>query len=123
MLPGGSKPPKDFRTMARGISHREWRIYRDDHTDDLGRVDEQGFRAAIQAELAMCENLGERLGVAIVAAPIRTRLNGGGSWFTVGWVFKTATVPAAREDEVTGAFDDLPEVDEITVPDTLPEVE
>jgi hypothetical protein len=83
--------------MARGISHREWRIYRDDHTDDLGRVDEQGFRAAIQAELAMCENLGERLGVAIVAAPIRTRLNGGGSWFTVGWVFKTATVPAARE--------------------------
>lgn len=80
--------------MAKGIAHREWTISRDEYTDDHGRVDQQAFREAIQGELAMCENLGERLGVAIVAAPLRTRLDNG-SWWTHGWVFKTATIPAA----------------------------
>lgn len=80
--------------MARGIAHREWRIHRDDYTDD------RSFREAVQAEFAMCENIGERLGVAIVAAPMRTRLHPDGEWFTAGWAFKTATVPAGREEPV-----------------------
>lgn len=75
--------------MARGIAHREWRIDRSDYDG------EAAFREAVQAELAMCENIGERLGVAIVSAPIRTRLNDGGEWFTAAWVFRTATVPGA----------------------------
>jgi hypothetical protein len=49
--------------MARGIAHREWRIHRDQYGSD------EEFRGAVQAEFAMCENIGERLGVAIVAAP------------------------------------------------------
>lgn len=105
--------------MAKGISHREWRIHRDDYQDD------QSFREAVQAELAMCENIGERLGVAIVAAP--SRLKQGDSWFTRGWVFRTATVPSMpndpyAEDVVGGQFDDLPETN-VTVPDSLPEDE
>lgn len=98
--------------MASGISHREWRVHRDDYADD------QSFREAVQAELAMCENIGERLGVAIVATP--ARLKQGDSWFTRGWVFKTASVPAMPSDEVGGRFDDLPEAN-VTVPDSLPE--
>jgi hypothetical protein len=80
--------------MARGIAHREWRIHRDDYKTD------EDFRGAVQAEFAMCENIGERLGVAIVAAPMRTRLLPDGEWFTAGWAFKTATVPAGREEPV-----------------------
>lgn len=79
--------------MARGIAHREWRIDRSDYDG------EAAFREAVQAELAMCENIGERLGVAIVSAPIRTRLNGGNEWFTAAWVFRTATVPGASESK------------------------
>src|SRR5689334_9853264 len=88
--------------MAKGIAHREWFINRDDYVDEQGRVDEASFRAAVQNELALAEHIGERLGVAIVAAPIRTKLQmPGSSWFTIGWVFKTATVPAARGDAPT----------------------
>jgi hypothetical protein len=77
--------------MARGIAHREWRIHRDDYTDD------RSFREAVQAEFAMCENIGERLGVAIVATPGREKI--GDSWFTRGWLFRTATVPAMADQE------------------------
>jgi hypothetical protein len=70
----------------RHSAHREWRIHRDDYTDD------RSFREAVQAEFAMCENIGERLGVAIVAP--RCGEGCGDSWFTAGWAFKTATVPA-----------------------------
>lgn len=100
---------------ARGISHREWQISREDYGDD------QSFREAVQAELAMCENIGERLGVAIVASPVRTKQ--GQSWFTMGWRFQTASVPAWRggeEDVIGGTFDDL---EAVTVPDSLPEDE
>lgn len=75
-----------------GISMREWSIsLRDYETED-------DFRQAVQQELASFEHIGERLGIGIVAAPIRTRSRDGGEWFTAGWAFKTATVPAAREN-------------------------
>ncbi len=107
--------------MAKGIAHREWTIHLDEFTNDLGQTDEAAFREAVQAELAMCENFGERLGVAIVAAPIRTKLVGGNRWFTVGWVFKTATVPAARDNEpqpeplVDDLFEDEPAPDDVAL--------
>jgi hypothetical protein len=90
--------------MAKGIAHRDWSISRDDYRDEDGRTDDASFRAAVQNELALAEHIGERLGVAIVAAPIRTRL-AGGSHFTVGWAFKTATVPSTRE-QTPEPFDD-----------------
>ena len=37
--------------------------------------------------------------MAIVSAPIRTRLRPDGAYFTVGYAYKTATVPSARSDE------------------------
>lgn len=87
--------------MARGIAHREWRIDRSDYDG------EAAFREAVQAELAMCENIGERLGVAIVSAPIRTRLNGGNEWFTAAWVFRTATVPGVSEAKAETPAEEL----------------
>lgn len=106
--------------MAKGIAHREWAIYRDDYRDDNGRVNEQAFRAAVQFELSMAEHIGERLGVAIVAAPVRTRHMGDGPYFTTGWVFKTATVPSAREAQDADALED--DADLVEIP-TLAEVE
>jgi hypothetical protein len=75
--------------MAKGIALRKWRISRSDYQDDYQ------FREAVQGELASFEHIGERLGVALVAAPIRERALQGGDWFTVAWAFQTATVPAA----------------------------
>jgi hypothetical protein len=74
-----------------GISLREWSLSLSDYET------EDDFRAAVQQELASFEHIAERLGVGLVAAPIRTRMRDGGDWFTAGWVFKAATVPAARE--------------------------
>lgn len=111
--------------MAKGIAHREWSIRRDDYHDEHGRIDERAFRDAVQTELALAEHIGERLGVAIVASPVRTRL-AGGSWFTVGWVFKTATVPATRErDAGVEALEDALAEDAALVedPDPLASVE
>lgn len=73
-----------------GISLREWSLSLSDYET------EEDFRAAVQQELASFEHIGERLGVGLVSAPIRARA-GSGAWFTAAWVFKTATVPAARE--------------------------
>jgi hypothetical protein len=75
--------------MAKGIALRKWRISRSDYEDDYQ------FREAVQGELASFEHIGERLGVALIAAPIRTRLLPNGEWFTSAWGFQTATVPAA----------------------------
>jgi hypothetical protein len=75
--------------MAKGIALRKWRISRSDYEDDYQ------FREAVQGELASFEHIGERLGVALVAAPIRERAVLGGEWFTSAWAFQTATVPAA----------------------------
>lgn len=85
--------------MASGIAHREWQIARSDYMTEQG-VDEDAFRAAVQHELAMAEHIGERLGVAILAAPRRERL--GSLWITLGWVFKTASVPSVPSDEPLG---------------------
>lgn len=95
--------------MAKGIAHREWRITAEDYEDD------RAFRKAVQAELAMCENIGERLGVAIVAAPIRTKAKHGSHWFTVGWVFQTASIPAMAVEQ-PGEIDALEDA-LATVPD------
>jgi hypothetical protein len=86
--------------MAKGIAHREWQILREHYRDD------QSFREAVQAELAMCENIGERLGVAIVAAPMRAKDI---DWYTAGWVFKTATVPSGREPDPVSEIEALEE--------------
>lgn len=74
-----------------GISLREWTLSLSDYET------EQDFRLAVAQELASFEHIGERLGVGLVAVPVRTRHVPDGGWFTVGWVFRTATVPAARE--------------------------
>lgn len=74
----------------KGISLRKWSLSLSDYET------EQDFREAVQAELAQFEHIGERLGIGVIAAPIRTRTMDGGEWFTAGWVFQTATVPAAR---------------------------
>jgi hypothetical protein len=74
----------------KGISLRKWSISASDYAS------EQEFRIAIANELASFEHIGERLGIGVIAAPIRTR-ESGQEWFTAGWVFQTATVPAARE--------------------------
>jgi hypothetical protein len=92
--------------MAKGIAHRKWRIDRDEFHDHEGRVDEQAFRAAVQQELALAEHLCERLGVAIVAAPIRTRFPDG-DFFTIGWAFETATIPAAHRAEADVEPDEI----------------
>jgi hypothetical protein len=65
--------------MAKGIALRKWRISRSDYQDDYQ------FREAVQGELASFEHIGERLGVALIAAPIRTRLLPNGEWFTSAW--------------------------------------
>lgn len=80
--------------MASGIAHRAWSISREEFRDEYGKLDEQAFRAAVQNEMALAEHIGERLGVAIVAAPVRTRLLPDGDYFTAGWRFKTASIPA-----------------------------
>jgi hypothetical protein len=79
--------------MAKGIAHRDWSIQRSDYQTD------QDFNGALQQELALGQHLMERLGVAIIAAPIRKRSPFGG-WFTEAVIFRTATVPAAHEREV-----------------------
>jgi hypothetical protein len=75
---------------TKGIALREWSISRDEYHSD------NEFREAVAGELASFEHIGERLGIALIAAPIRTQAQDGGTWFTAAWGFKTATVPAAR---------------------------
>jgi hypothetical protein len=77
--------------MAKGIALRKWALHLKDYET------EDDFRQAVAAELAGFEHIGERLGVGVVAAPIRARE--GGEWFTRAWVFQTATVPAAHIGE------------------------
>lgn len=86
--------------MASGIAHRGWQIARSDFMTDEG-VDEAAFRGAVQHELAMAEHIGERLGVAILAAPKRQRF--GDLWITVGWRFQTASIPAVPNGESEAA--------------------
>jgi hypothetical protein len=86
--------------MARGIAHREWYIDRGVYES------EQDFRAAVENEQALNVHIQERLGVAIVSAPVRTR-NEFGRWHTEAYVFQTASVPAAREQEADDDEEDF----------------
>ena len=71
------------------MAKRTWTI----DSRDYGTDDE--FRAAVVNELAAFENIGHRIGLALISSPIRERV--GSSFTTVGWAFRTETVPAARE--------------------------
>lgn len=84
--------------MAKGIAHREWLLNRSDYRNQHGEIDDDLFREAVERESVLNVHIQERLGVAIVSAPVRTRDLPDGAYFTVGWVFRTATVPAATED-------------------------
>src|SRR4051812_42754826 len=108
---------------ARGIAHREWRLDRSDYRDEHGRADEASFRAAVQNELALAEHMCERLGVMIVAAPVRTRLLPDGGWFTVAWAFKTATIPAVQETGEVEALEEALGAEPALVEDPDPLVE
>lgn len=108
--------------MAKGIAHREWTIHRSDYMDGFGN--DTGFRAAVEQEAALNVHLQERLGVAIISAPVR-RQGPGGTWFTEAYIYKTATVPAAQEpaSEVDALEDALAEPALVDEPDRLAEVE
>jgi hypothetical protein len=77
--------------MAKGIAHRDWALHRFDYDSD------QEFNVAVQQEMALAQHIMDRLGVAIVSAPIRRRGPVTGRFYTEAVVFETATVPAARE--------------------------
>jgi hypothetical protein len=95
--------------MAKGIAHREWVIKRADCRNEHGEIDEGVFRATVENEAILNVQIMERLGVAVVSAPIR-ELWADGGYHTVGYVFRTATVPGVRDEE--------PERDvEVEVPD------
>lgn len=89
------------------MAKRNWTIDSRDYETD------SGFRQAVVDELASLENMGHRLGFAFVVAPIRARVNG--NFVTVGWSFRSETVPTLREAEApvepTAEVIDLP-VDE-----------
>lgn len=98
--------------MAKGIKLRNWSLdARDFETDDQ-------FRAAVELELARFEHIGERFGIALVAAPIKHQV--GGDYVTVGWSFQTATVPAVREQPVEPE-DDVVSVSIKPMPDEVVE--
>lgn len=81
--------------MARGIAHREWAIHRSDYDTDAD------FREAVEAEMVLNVQIMERLGVAIVSAPVRNRDYG---WRTDAVIFQTATVPGISDP------DDMPDL-------------
>jgi len=71
------------------MAKRTWTL------DSRDFATEEEFRAAVQTELAQFEHVGHRIGLAVTAAPIRERI--GREFETVGWAFRTDTVPVARE--------------------------
>ena len=91
------------------MAKRTWTLdSRDFSTDDE-------FRNAVAAELAAFENIGHRIGLALIASPIRERV--GRNFLTAGWAFRTETVPTAREAQPGAEVIPLP-VDEIEEPAT-----
>lgn len=93
--------------MAAAIGLRAWTLHADDYPD------ETSFRQAVIQELAASEHLSFRLGIAVVSAPIRAQRVPNGDYETVGWTFRTATVPAIRfaasEPEVERAVAEVEE--------------
>lgn len=92
--------------MAKGIAHREWVIRRADCRNEAGEIDDNVFRGTVENEMVLNVHLMERLGVAVVSAPIREQW-GDGSWHTVAYGFRTATVPGARQPEPDESDDEL----------------
>lgn len=90
--------------MAKGIKLRNWSLDARDY-----ETDEQ-FRGAVELELARFEHIGERFGIALVAAPVKRVIDD--EYVTVGWTFQTATVPAARAVEPEPEAE-LPPVDDV----------
>lgn len=99
---------------TKGIALREWSISRSSFTT------EDEFRGAVAQELASFEHIGERLGIGLVSVPIRAR-RPDTSWYTAGWVFKTATVPAAKPDALPGDTTELPELEALAAESVAPE--
>ena len=99
------------------IDMRAWSLDAGDYPDDVS------FREAVQAELVQSEYLSYRLGIAIVSAPIRAQRVPGGEFETVGWTFRTATVPAIRyTEDVAAAADEVADAAEEAL-DAEPEAE
>lgn len=71
---------------------KTWEIDRDSFQT------EQEFRAAVENELASLEVMGERLGRAFTAVPVRIEVSPG-RFQTLAWRFQDAFVPAARFKE------------------------
>jgi hypothetical protein len=71
------------------VAKRTWTIDSNDFSTD------EEFRQAVVTELAAFENIGHRIGLALIASPIRERT--GRDFVTTGWAFHTETVPTARE--------------------------
>lgn len=94
--------------MAKGIAHREWAIHRSDYeTDD-------DFRTAVENEAVLNVQIMERLGVAIISAPVR-RQGPEGGWYTEAVFFQTATVPGVRDEPAVETEDE--DEDEQEMPD------
>ena len=76
----------------------------------------EDFQVAVEQELASFRHIGDRIGLALIAAPKRERLNG--RFVTTGWGFRTETVPAlqAPEPKVVPLPVEGPEDEEPAVP-------
>ena len=83
------------------MAKRDWII----DSRDYGTEDE--FRAAVADELARAEHVGYRLGYGMVAVPIRQKIEG--AVVTLGWQFKSETVPLVRDG--TSQAGPLPEIE------------
>lgn len=69
--------------------------------------DEQGFRETVELELARLENMMHRLGDGFMVAPLRLQDRDTGEYFTAGYAFQKAFMPAARHaDQPASAGDD-----------------
>lgn len=74
--------------MAKGIAHREWVVSRSDYDTDAE------FRQAVETEMVLNVQIMERLGVAVISAPVRRQSD---EWYTEAVIFQTSTVPGLRE--------------------------
>jgi hypothetical protein len=61
--------------------------------------DEQAFREAVELELARLENMMYRLNDGFMVAPLRALDPDSDEYFTVGYAFQRAFVPAARRPD------------------------
>lgn len=86
---------------------REWQISREEFAY------EADFRQAVAEELARLENLGHRVGGAVIATPVRVKsdgqvIRGIDEYETVAWVFQHKFMPAARREDPPVAVSETP---------------